>query len=47
MALVDTFPGTLIPDRNGIELLIAQRTLLKLPGSDFNYEQIVDCSYLQ
>lgn len=46
-ALVNTFPGTLIPSREGIELLIAQRALLELPGSDLTYEQIVDCSFLQ
>jgi hypothetical protein len=46
-ALVNTFPRTLIPSREGIELLIGQRALLGLPGADFTYEQIVDGSFLQ
>lgn len=46
-ALVDTFPSTLIPSREGIELLIGQRALLGLPGANVTYEQIVDCTFLQ
>ncbi|MNI67326.1 hypothetical protein D3C73_1229510 [compost metagenome] len=46
-ALVNAFPATLTPSREGIELLIGQRALLGLPGADFTYEQIVDCSFLQ
>lgn len=45
--LVNTFPSTLIPPRDGIELLIGQRALLGLPGANVTYEQIVDCSFLQ
>ncbi|WP_458131892.1 ABC transporter substrate-binding protein [Pseudomonas sp. R3-41] len=46
-ALVETIPRTLVPAREGVELLIAQRASLRLPGSNFTYEQIVDCSFLQ
>lgn len=46
-ALVNTFPSTLIPSRDGIELLIGQRALLGLSGANVTYEQIVDCSFLQ
>lgn len=46
-ALVNTFPSTLVPSREGIELLIAQRALLGLPGANVTYEQVVDCSFLQ
>lgn len=46
-ALVNTFPETLTPSREGIELLIEQRALLGLSGADFTYEQIVDGSFLQ
>ena len=45
-ALIKTFPKTLIPDRKGIELLIAQRAELSLPGAASTYEQITDCSLL-
>jgi len=46
-ALVNTFPSTLIPSRDGIELLIGQRALLGLAGANVTYEQVVDCSFLQ
>lgn len=46
-AMVNTFPETLMPSREGLELLIGQRALLGLPGADFTYEQIVDGSFLQ
>lgn len=46
-AMVNTFPETLTPSREGLELLIGQRALLGLPGADFTYEQIVDGSFLQ
>lgn len=46
-ALVNTFPITLIPSRDGIELLIGQRALLGLAGANVTYEQVVDCSFLQ
>lgn len=46
-ALINTFPKTLIPDRKGMELLIAQRAALGLVGSHFSYEQVVDGSFLQ
>jgi ABC-type nitrate/sulfonate/bicarbonate transport system substrate-binding protein len=46
-ALMNTFPSTLIPSRDGIELLIGQRALLGLAGANVTYDQIVDCSFWQ
>lgn len=46
-ALIKTFPKTLVPSREGIELLTTQRAELGLPGSEFSYEQVVDCSFLK
>jgi len=46
-ALINTFPSTLMPSRDGIELLIGQRALLGLAGANVKYEQVVDCSFLQ
>lgn len=40
-ALCFTFPETLVPNRDGIELLIHQRSQLNLPGADSTYDGIV------
>jgi ABC-type nitrate/sulfonate/bicarbonate transport system substrate-binding protein len=45
-AMLANVPSTLVPDRPGLELVIAQRHSLELPGGDVNYEDLTDLSLL-
>ncbi len=44
--LVAGIGSTLIPDRQGVNLLIAQRGRVGLPGAEVTYEEIVDARFL-
>jgi ABC-type nitrate/sulfonate/bicarbonate transport system substrate-binding protein len=45
-ALMAGIGRTLIPDPQGVNLLIAQRARVGLPGAEASYEQIVDARFL-
>lgn len=45
-AMIRAAPASLIPDRKGIELLIAQRAKAGLAGANTNYENLVELSVL-
>lgn len=45
-AIVECSPKTLVPDVEGIKLLINHRIDLGLVGANSTYAQIVDCSFL-
>jgi ABC-type nitrate/sulfonate/bicarbonate transport system substrate-binding protein len=44
--LLANVPSTLAPDRPGLELVIAQRHSLGLPGGEVRYEDLTDLSLL-
>ncbi len=46
-AMIDTFPTTLVPSVQGIELLIAHRKQLGLLGAEASYASLVDTSLLK
>lgn len=39
-------PRSLLPDRSGVELLVAMRRRLGLPGGETHYDALVDTSFL-
>lgn len=46
-AMVKAAPKSLVPDRDGVDLLIAQRRSLGLRGGDYDYGALVDTVWLE